>query len=54
MVAGGVHATRISITPLVAWRYRPTCSATSCTPFTRVSTPPKKSSRRCGARCNAQ
>nr|DAO63546.1 MAG TPA: hypothetical protein [Caudoviricetes sp.] len=54
MVAGGAGARRISITPMVAWRFRPTCWATSCTPFTRVSTPPMKSSRRCGANCSAQ
>nr|DAK14554.1 MAG TPA: hypothetical protein [Caudoviricetes sp.] len=51
-MVGGAHATRISTTPKAAWRFRPTCWATSCTPFTRVSTRQTKSSRRCGALCN--
>nr|DAQ65835.1 MAG TPA: hypothetical protein [Caudoviricetes sp.] len=54
MVAGSAHATRISITPKAAWRFRPTCWATSCTPFTRGLTRQRRSSRRCGANCNAQ
>nr|DAQ54232.1 MAG TPA: hypothetical protein [Caudoviricetes sp.] len=53
MVTGSAGVTRISTTPKAAWRFRPTCWATSYTPFTRVLTPPKKSSRRFGVSYNA-
>nr|DAM75118.1 MAG TPA: hypothetical protein [Caudoviricetes sp.] len=54
MVAGGAGVTHISTMPTAAWRFRPTCWATSYTPSITVLIPPTKSSRRCGANCNAQ